>query len=244
MSGPLSQSRTLYKTLHQVSVIARQSFTLEDEAGSHVFTPPPSVKLMRSFFQEYACLPLCAGCCPHFTLEYLPHDVPEGKSDQAFTRHVSIDGTSVQYIELRNPAQQVYNRKFCGFLETQDPDRIGMCNLHPARPYSCHIEPIKLHVVKNVGYIHKRPFGRGWAMQRVTGEKGALCEFERQPLTPKAIEQGYTNDIPALLRLQAWVDHLGIDTYLPDIIAQVESILRKGHMDADITWPSLYRKAI
>lgn len=237
---PLSQKTTLYKTAYQLAVVAKAPFTIHDASGVHIFTPPPTLRLMSSFFREYQCLPNCAGCCPYFTLEILPQEVDAfNKAYPGYTiltRLFKVDDRICSICIIDAGKQHISKRDFCGSLETQhnQPTPYGGCRIYDHRPFSCHIEPIKIHVVKDIGYIHKRPFGRGWAMQRLTGDYGALCEFETAnptTLTEGAYKQGIKNDLPVLYRMLHWADAFGIQTHLEKVIVQVTQKLESGNTE-------------
>jgi hypothetical protein len=92
-----------------------------------------------------------------------------------------------------------------------------MCSIYSFRPFACYFEPIRfLHYEEKV-LITQKGFGRAWAMERVTGGCGALCEFG----TPSPV--GVKNVVEKMSRLLAWADGFQIRTCIPTIIDWVSA---------------------
>ena len=62
----------------------------------------------------------------------------------------------------------------CEFLNKED----GRCKIHVSNPFSCEFELNKFVVKGEKTYLMNKLFGRGWAMMRVDGERGALCNMK------------------------------------------------------------------
>jgi hypothetical protein len=60
-------------------------------------------------------------------------------------------------------------------------------------------------------YLTQKLYGRGWAMMKITGERGALCEM--LPADTHTVAEV----VRKLGRLKEWCDHFNLVTWLPEI---------------------------
>jgi len=168
---------------------------------------PRPLSVSPLLFRGFTCPPRCGGCCPRFSLDYLPaeeHPYPLTR------RSVSVNGREV---EFWSDLQRDHSDYHCRNL---DP-ATGRCGIYERRPFSCDFELIRFIHRQQDAILTQKLFGRGWAMLRVDGERRALCE-----MTP-ATAWTTSEVVRKLGRLRLWADHLGVVTWLDEIIAWVET---------------------
>lgn len=175
------------------------------------FRPRPLV-LARHFTHVYECVAQCGGCCPRFSLDWLPEEATPETVD---VERVTVEGVNNTRVTLYRHAQgPVAHTKHCDYLL---PDT-GRCGIHGAHPMSCDTEPLRFVHQASHTWVGVRPYGRGWNMLRVDGQRGALCRF------PKRDEADRTDGVRKLRRLQQWCAAVGVtETYVPRMIAHVEA---------------------
>jgi len=149
------------------------------------------------------CPENCGGCCLLFSLDYIP---VETFPYELQPKEVKFNGKIVTvYTDLQLKAPD----KYCMQLNQEN----GRCGIHGVHPFSCDFELIRIVTREERNWIGTRTFGRGWAMPRIDGERGALCET----LPPD--EEGKFNAIRKIKRLKQWTDHFGLtETWIPEII--------------------------
>lgn len=149
--------------------------------------------LLRGF----TCPPQCGGCCPTFSLDYLPE---EQHPYRLRARLVEFDG---RHVVIMSDQQATRTEHHCRNLNMSN----GRCGIHGKQPFSCDFELIRfLHPQAETAPTRMltRLFGRGHAMLRVDDHRGALCEIT--PATPESRD----DTIRKLLRLAQWCDHFGV----------------------------------
>lgn len=166
---------------------------------------PKPLHVSAAFFHDYSCKLACAGCCPRFSLDYLPHEARPDYPHQQ--RMVVFDGRVIPLISKLQKPQA--DRRFCDNVNLET----GACMVHGKQPFSCDFETLRFTHYADHAWLGTRPYGRGWNMMRVDGKRGALCEFPKE-VTEHSREEG----IRKLKRLKEWTDHAGLHTYLPSII--------------------------
>jgi hypothetical protein len=155
----------------------------------------------------YTCPTGCGGCCPRFTLDYLPN---EEKPAGLLRRDVKIDDRIVQiFSDLQNENREHY----CKHLKTED----GRCTIYRFRPFSCDFELIRFLVYEDKAVLSQQLFGRGWNMQRVDGHRGAKCEMTAPD------EYTTAEVVRKLQRLERWAAHFGIRTRVQKILNWISS---------------------
>jgi hypothetical protein len=85
--------------------------------------------------------------------------------------------------------------------------------IHGRHPFSCDFELIRFITCKEQAHLTQRLFGRGWAMKRVDGGRGALCEM--LPADSSTVSEV----VRKLERLKQWSIHFGIKTRIDEIIS-------------------------
>lgn len=159
--------------------------------------------LLRGF----TCPIGCGGCCPRFSLDYLPH---ENRPSNTTARDIDFDGRRVP---IYSDLQLDHGDHFCRNLNRAD----GRCNIYQVRPFSCDFELIRFFVSEDSTRLSQQLFGRGWQFLTITGERGARCTMT--PIDPATIKES----IRKLNRLEMWASHFQIRTWVPEIINWIYS---------------------
>ena len=209
------------KICKQLGAVASRDFT----AFGSIYNAPDEVILSQSFYRKFNCYSHCGGCCLNFTLDWLPDEKPlllnlyPNLEDLLLMRSIEVDG-KISYIYTIDQGKglEFYGKNWCKFLNPLDQS----CDIHKLNPASCQIELIKFRSMRTStslrGYVLKGPFGRGWEMTKASdGKWGVPCDFE-----PFDMGQFIQNDLIALRRMARWADHLGVHTYLPEIIRHAQ----------------------
>lgn len=199
------------------SAVTKQTFTYKGKTYK-----PKSLCVSTLLFRDYTCPKNCGGCCPRFSLDYLPFE-----EYPLNTKIREIIFNNKKYV-LYSDTQKEHINHHCCHLDFE-----GRCAIHKIRPFSCDFELIRiLAFKKRSNIILTRLFGRGWNMLRIDGERGALCEIT--PITEISI-----NDvIRKLKRLQMWCDYFNIENKVPDIILwanEIKPFLLKNYPVKSIT---------
>lgn len=176
------------------------------------YKPRPLV-VSPNFFHEYSCKLGCAGCCPRFSLDYLsPEPRPEGATHQR--RQVTVGGVTRTVFSIMQKYPRDDGRRHCDNVNMET----GACMIHGKQPFSCDFETLRFVSQPNHNWLGTRNFGRGWAMLRIDGERGALCEFPKQ-----ATEKARDEAIRKLKRLDLWMATFGLRAnYIEHIVRWAE----------------------
>lgn len=167
------------------------------------YSPLP-IRISPTLFRGFECVARCGGCCPRFTLDFLPGEhVP--RRIPVEMRRIYIDGRSVS---VASDTQEDSSGHFCRNL---DPFS-GRCRIYAQRPFSCDFEPIRFVRRKSIIQLGQRMYGRGWAMKRIDGGRGARCVFTNEASTP------VEDIVLKFQRLADWASHFRIRTRIPQII--------------------------
>lgn len=199
----MSFSDSIDKVIGYFGAVTRVPFSYKGkDYGPHPLIVSPLI------FRGFTCPATCGGCCPRFSLDYLPS---ETKPPTAQAREISFrtSGKS-RGVPIFSDLQKTGDH-FCANLNRED----GRCQIYEIRPFSCDFELIRFLVsVKGdrPNHLTQKLFGRGWAMQRVDGKRGARCE-----MTP-ADAATVSEVVRKLTRLKQWCDHFNLVTWLPEII--------------------------
>ena len=175
------------------------------------YSPKP-LQVSPLIFRGFTCPTRCGGCCPRFSLDYLPYEaLPDIELEP---RTIAINGKAIM---LMSDKQDDHKNHHCRNLDM----RWGRCKIHGRQPFSCDFELIRFLEYQATSkrdpraLITQKLFGRGWAMLRVDGERGALCEMTEADSATKA------EVLRKLNRLQQWSAHFGIRTKLGAIMEWV-----------------------
>lgn len=181
------------------SAVSSQSFIYKGQRHE-VKTLVVSPLLLRGF----TCPPMCGGCCPTFSLDYLPTEVHPYELTSRFVRFDHKD------ILVYSDTQEKRTEHHCANLQQED----GRCGIHGVQPFSCDFELIRfLHTVdgKHARAL-TRLFGRGHAMLRVDNERGALCTITEPTMASRL------DAARKLRRLAQWCDHFKLPHRVSAII--------------------------
>lgn len=176
---------------------------------------PKMLRVSPLLLRDFTCPPFCGGCCPKFTLDYIPGEpMPETVEE----RYVTVNGEDILiYSDMqednKNPDMK------CKNLNRHD----GRCGIYLHRPFSCDFELIRFMQSQSESnprnQLVQRKFGRGWMMKRVDGGRGSLCEMT--PITPESIEEVKRK----LKRLEMWLEHFKIlDNKLPAVLQWIDDV--------------------
>lgn len=169
---------------------------------------PKKLVVSNLLLRGYTCPKGCGGCCPRFSLDYLPS---EDHPERAIQRFIDFDDKKIPiYSDLQND----HDDHFCRNLNKSD----GRCGIYLNRPFSCDFELIRFFTDEGQFRLSQQLFGRGWQFLRIDGERGALCE-----MTPPD-SQSVNDVIRKLNRLIQWADHFGIETKVPLVIQWVNDL--------------------
>lgn len=164
---------------------------------------PKTLVVSPLLLRGYTCPVRCGGCCPRFSLDYLPN---EPAPQNVMVRDVEINRR--RYV-IQSDLQSDHASHFCRQLDATT----GRCLIYTQRPFSCDFELIRFLEYETRWLLLSKLFGRGWAMRRIDGSRGALCEM--LPTSPDWVAEV----IRKLRRLQTWADHFEVETQLDAIIS-------------------------
>jgi hypothetical protein len=168
--------------------------------------PRKPLSVSPKIVQGYTCPPACGGCCPRFTLDYLPEE--DRPSRNIKLRTIPFNK---RHIEIFSDLQEANYGHHCINLRHSD----GRCLIHGHHPFSCDFELIRFmhsHTETGINRVMVRQYGRAWAMLRVDDQQGARCEI----LPPDTHTISETRR--KLVRLQQWATHFRLSTRVPKII--------------------------
>lgn len=185
--------------------LTKQPFTYKGKAYQ-----PQRLVVSPLLFRGATCPPNCGGCCAsRFTLDYLPI---EPKPKECQPRHVTFNGEQYRIFSI----VQEQGGRHCTKLNLDN----GRCTIHGFHPFTCDFELIRSLISgndKRATFLTSKLYGRGWAMMRIDGERGALCE-----MLP-ADEQHKNEVVRKLKRLRQWINHFRLDTHIDAIIEWAET---------------------
>lgn len=184
------------------------TFTTEEFEWRGKTYGPRDLWISPGIVRGFTCPAGCGGCCPRFSLDYIPNsDEPHPQSYPLKRRVVEFDGREV---EVWSDMQDDHDNEKCRNLNFEN----GRCGIHGFQPFSCDFEllrSITFSDTKRTNFTQKL-FGRGWAMMRVDGERGALCEMT--PADPETVA-----DVDRrLVRLSRWMEHFGLSSSRVEIV--------------------------
>jgi hypothetical protein len=188
------------------SVVTSEKFTYKG-----VTYLPKLLRVSPLLFRDYTCPKGCGACCPRFSLDYLPEETHPYKLEP---RQISFNGKSIQ---IFSDVQTDHKNYHCRNLSQKD----GRCGIHGKQPFSCDFELIRALSFadeKDPNTLTQKLFGRGWAMKRIDGVRGTLCEMT--PVTDKSIQEV----LRKMERLKQWSDHFQLETKCSQIISWIRKI--------------------
>lgn len=168
---------------------------------------PKPLYVSPSLLRGFTCPVGCGGCCPRFSLDYLPS---EARSERAIKREILFNSRSV---EVFSDLQNDHADHFCRNLDKSD----GRCGIYLKRPFSCDFELIRFFQSDDSTRLSQQLFGRGWQFLRIDNDRGAKCTMT------DTTDETRSEVIRKLNRLQDWTQHFGITTKVPKILNWINS---------------------
>lgn len=211
MTRVSSHVDSLNKLAYAFKCVARQDFTFNGK----FYAAPASIYISPLIFRKSWCPPMCAACCPRFSLDWIPEE--ERPSNIAGTRDVECNG-SVKYLYSYIQHPNDGPSRFC---DNVIPDT-GMCGIHDNVPLSCDLPLLTFMVPTGTDRCHRiigKKFSRAWNMMRLDGARGADCRIEDHAA---ALAEGKRDVVRKFKRMLKWCDYFRIPTHLPEIIAWCE----------------------
>ncbi|HEY7824535.1 MAG TPA: hypothetical protein VIG24_16960 [Acidimicrobiia bacterium] len=172
---------------------------------------PKALRVSPGIFRGFTCPAGCAGCCPRFSLDYLPTERRPQFDLGHITREVELNGKTFTIV---SDMQKDHDSVKCRNVNWDD----GRCGIHGLQPFSCDFEVLRFLEMSDPDRpngLTSKLFGRGWAMMRVDGERGALCEMT------EADEASLRDNLRKLKRLREWVEYFELSHRLNPIIEWV-----------------------
>jgi hypothetical protein len=188
--------------LTYIGGLCRENFTYKGRQFN-----PKLVVVSPLLLRGYTCPAGCGACCGNFSLDYLPtEDAPETAVD----RLVKINDRSVS---IRSDRQKENSERWCEYLDREK----GRCSIYQRRPFACDFELIRLHHFADRVLVLQKLYGRAWAMQRLDGDYGTLCE-----MTPPD-DRTISEVVRKFERLLAWTTYFSVLTCIPEILDWIDS---------------------
>jgi hypothetical protein len=184
------------------TAVSRETFTYKG-----VTYTPQDLVVSPMILRGFTCPAHCGGCCPRFSLDYLP-DEPH-----PYKLHARLVPFNHRSVVIYSDLQDYHNDYHCTNLNRVD----ARCLIHARNPFSCDFELIRfLHYQTGPNRLTQKLFGRGWAMKRSDGERGALCEM--LPVDDYTISEV----LRKLRRLKQWIEYFQLAHCVDEVVAWVE----------------------
>jgi len=167
---------------------------------------PKPLRVSSGIVRGFTCPAGCGGCCPKFSLDFLPSEKRRLKPPGVTKRLIAFNDREV---EIWSDLQDDHDNHHCRNLRRSD----ARCGIHGRHPFSCDFELLRFSIGRDRDDLTQRLFGRGWQFLRADMKtRGAMCSMT--PPTPETRAEV----VRKLRRLKEWTDHFGIRTHLDDII--------------------------
>ncbi len=167
---------------------------------------PKTLIVSPLLLRGFTCPSNCGGCCPRFSLDYLPI---ENKPYEMTSRTIKINEKE---FEIYSDLQKNRNQHSCQHLNSIT----GRCRIYEQRPFSCDFELIRFVHFPTKVIMTQKLFSRGWAMKRVDGGRGAICSMV------EVNDHSINEVLRKLNRLIVWCEHFGISHRLQKVIEWVK----------------------
>jgi Fe-S-cluster containining protein len=171
---------------------------------------PRTLRVSPHLARGLSCPPMCGGCCPKFSLDYLPF---EDKPYDLVEREVTILGKT---FSVFSDTQKGNYTSRCKNVRLDD----GRCSIHGKQPFSCDFEIIRVKHFNDLtmpNQVLTAPYGRGWQLFRVDNKMGALCGIE------DATQENANEAARKLRRLKGWMEYFEIPHKCDRAIAYLEN---------------------
>jgi hypothetical protein len=211
--------------------VTRQPFIYDKKN----YTPWGGINVSPAVFNSDWCPPACGGCCfRSWSLDWLPSDPrPSGEPwDTSIVERevlfapidpVTFETTRIDFPVIYTDQQKERFKagQSCGALLPT-----GYCSIHMKHPVSCDVPLLEFQIPQKSAreypwLLHKK-FGRAWALPKIDGTRGGLCQIEKA-VDLESARKGGKATLRRLRRIKDWADHFGLThTWLPDMIDWVE----------------------
>jgi Fe-S-cluster containining protein len=158
---------------------------------------PAPLRVSKGLLRGFTCPAGCGGCCPTFSLDYLPS---ENAPYELIERTVDFNGKK---INLYSDMQKENKHFKCKNLNLEN----GRCGIHGRQPFSCDFELIRFINRQGVWHVNEQLFSRGWAMRITDGGTGAKCTIT------EATQETAEDVARRIRRLCEWADHFGLQNH-------------------------------
>lgn len=192
------------------AALAKEPFSYNGKT----YDPPKELIISKSFYKKDHCVEFCGGCCPRFSLDFLPSEKDSIKKADLTKRTVHFNNKK---FKLFSDPQTDHDGYHCRHVSKEN----GYCAIHENRPLSCDFELLRVihYQSKNKASLMTRMYGRGWNMlQYNETERGAKCyftdDFDLEETSRK------------LRRLETWFKHFKIKSHIPLIL----ELIKRGYI--------------
>ena len=174
--------------------------------GEKMFYPKELV-VSPLLLRGHTCPAGCGACCGSFSLDYLPKEL---RPHPAEPRFITINGKSVEVFSDR---QRDVDDRWCRHLNRNS----GRCGVYEIRPLACDFELIRFLVYQDKILLIQKQYGRAWAMERLDGERGALCK-----MLPR--NESIVSEVKRkLARLEQWAHYFQVPTRIEKILNWIDA---------------------
>lgn len=203
----MSVSDSMDKVITYLAAVSKEKIVFRGSVYE-----PYNLRVSPLIFRGYTCPAKCGGCCPRFSLDYLPR---EKRPYKMKPRDIWINGH--RYTIYSDMQDDRRGEHFCRNLNMTN----GRCGVHESNPFSCDFELIRFHISQTEGprpnQMTTRLFGRGWNMLRVDDERGAKCSM--LPITDESRKE----TIRKLKRLKQWCEYFELEHKVDTILSWAKS---------------------
>ena len=176
--------------------LSNETFDYEDQ----YYQPYKQLVVSPLVFRSYKCPPNCGACCKPVKLIW----------EQPFGFNAKV-----HKLCIKNNSKKMYcydsTNRYCDWLNLKD----GRCKIHEFAPLPCKLELFKFAHYESEGIVRARVTtpGRKWALTRVDGAKGALCEMSNER------DEGLIKSHISLLKtLGCWMDEFDISHDVNEVV--------------------------
>ena len=205
MKTPLGHFDSVQKIIDRYFVaIAKKDFIINGVRYS-----PKPLHISPQIRQGYSCPSSCRACCKNYSMDYLPteNEPHMDLAPHSFRKYVS----NGKRLKIKTYfAESFY---YCQFLNKEN----GRCLIHLERAFSCKIEPLRFREYKDHIWCGVMPYGRGWNMKKINGERGAICTFDGMKTTR---DEGIRE---AIVQLGDWAEAFNIPHKVQEILEYFDS---------------------
>ena len=236
----------LDKILQYLTTVMVKPVVVDDE---EIFKPIEHIKLSSSFFLKDGCASCGCCCVPESNLytdtefihimDITKEEVEEYGLDFTYIEKLK-SGLNVEPHFINGELKNVYiynldkNNLYlpnkgkivprCSWVFEKSPG-FFLCHIHPVRSITCIMPHLRMmyNTKSKTTSIGNIQFGRNWAVK---------CPVTfNQPKNESEFNEIKKSRLDKLSHLNVVADDLGIQTYLPEIIAYVESIPFDNYLD-------------